>query len=270
MTGIFSTIKIMKTTFTGKAELYWLSFFRLLNYSLLTIFLLPFQVVILSFFPCKALFLTTFHHKAASKVLGLQIKVEGSPTKTTKALFVANHVSYFDIIAVGSILPGRFIAKQELSTWPVFGILAKLTRTIFICRSSSSALKQVRMIEKLLFKSERLILFPEGTSSDGKKVLPFKPSLFEAPIQADAIVQPLTIRYEKINGMPVDRRSKPLLAWYGDMELLPHLWQSLSVGTITIKVVFHEPIKAVVFNNRKKLANHCQKIISLELEKPTE
>tara|TARA_Y100000766_G_C18296945_1_gene314405 strand:- start:61 stop:441 length:381 start_codon:yes stop_codon:yes gene_type:complete len=126
------------------------------------------------------------------------------------------------------------------------------------------------MIEKLLFKSERLILFPEGTSSDGKKVLPFKPSLFEAPMQADAIVQPLTIRYEKINGMPVDRRSKPLLAWYGDMELLPHLWQSLSVGTITIKVVFHEPIKAVVFNNRKKLANHCQKIISLELEKPTE
>jgi 1-acyl-sn-glycerol-3-phosphate acyltransferase len=164
-------------------------------------------------------------------------------------------------------VPGRFIAKQELSTWPVFGILAKLARTIFISRSSSSAVKQLQLIEHVLFRSERLILFPEGTSSDGRKVLPFKPSLFEAPIQADAIVQPLTIRYEKINGMPVDLRSKPLLAWYGAMDLLPHLWQSLSVGTITIKIVFHKPIRAIVFSNRKKLASHCQKIIALESEK---
>ena len=165
-------------------------------------------------------------------------------------------------------MPGRFLAKQELSTWPVFGILAKLARTIFINRSSSSAVKQLQLIEHLLLKSERLILFPEGTSSDGRKVLPFKPSLFEAPIRADAIVQPLTIRYEKINGMPVDRRSKPLLAWYGAMDLLPHLWQSLSVGTITIKIVFHEPIRAIVFSNRKQLAKHCQTIIALESEKP--
>ena len=270
MTRIFDNFKIRKTTFTRKFEPYWLSFFRLFNYSLLTISLLPFQTIILSFFPSKASFLTTLHHKLASLILGLRIKVEGSPTKTEKAFFIANHISYFDIVAVGSIVPGRFIAKQELSTWPVFGILAKLTRTIFICRSSASALKQVRMIEKLLLKSEKLILFPEGTSSDGRKVLPFKPSLFEAPMQADAIVQPLTIRYEKINGLPVDRRSKPLLAWYGDMDLLPHLWQSLSVGTISIKLVFHEPIKAIVFNNRKKLANHCQRIIALELEKPNQ
>ena len=167
-------------------------------------------------FRSKASFVSKLHHKLASHVLGLQIKVDGSPIKTERALFVANHISYFDIIAIGSIVPGRFIAKQELSTWPVFGILAKLTRTIFISRSSSSALKQLQLIAHLLSKSERLILFPEGTSSDGRKVLPFKPSLFEAPIQADAIVQPLTIRYEKINGMPVDRRSKPFLAWYGN------------------------------------------------------
>ena len=270
MTHPLNTSKTRKLAFATRTASHWVSFIRLFNYALLTMFLLPFQAVNLLFFPSKAAFISTLHHKLASHVLGLKIKVEGSPTKTEKALFVANHISYFDIVAIGSIVPGRFIAKQELSTWPVFGILAKLTRTIFICRSSSSALKQVRMIKKLLFKSEKLILFPEGTSSDGKKVLPFKPSLFEAPMHADAIVQPLTIRYEKINGMPVDRRSKPLLAWYGDMDLLPHLWRSLEVGTITIKLVFHEPIEAVVFNNRKKLANYCQKIISLELEKPTE
>ena len=268
MTHPLNTIKTRKLAFATGTASHWVSFIRLFNYAFLTIFLVPFQVVNLLFFPSKASFISTIHHKLASHVLGLQIKVEGSPTKTEKALFVANHISYLDIVAIGSIVPGRFIAKQELSTWPVFGILAKLTRTIFISRSSSSALKQLQLIKHLLFQSERLILFPEGTSSDGRKVLPFKPSLFEAPIKADAIVQPLTIRYEKINGMPVDRRSKPFLAWYGDMDLLPHLWQSLSLGTITIKLVFHEPIKAVVFRNRKKLANHCQKIIAFESEKP--
>ena len=267
MTHLLNTINTRKLAFTTKSASHWVSFIRLFNYTFLTIFLLPFQLVNLLFFPSIASFIGTLHHKLASHVLGLQIKVEGSPTKTKKALFVANHISYFDIVAIGSIVPGRFIAKQELSTWPVFGILAKLARTIFISRSSSSAVKQLQLIEHVLFRSERLILFPEGTSSDGRKVLPFKPSLFEAPIQADAIVQPLTIRYEKINGMPVDLRSKPLLAWYGAMDLLPHLWQSLSVGTITIKIVFHKPIRAIVFSNRKKLASHCQKIIALESEK---
>ena len=270
MRNVFDNLKVRRKTFTRKVEPYWLSFFRLFNYSFLTISFLPFQAVIISFFPSKAFFLTALHHKLASLILGLRIKVEGRPAKTEKVFFIANHISYFDIVAIGSIVPGRFIAKQELSTWPVVGILAKLTRTIFICRHSNSALKQVRMIEELLFKSERLILFPEGTSSDGRKVLPFKPSLFEAPMQADALVQPLTVRYEKINGLPVDRRSKPLLAWYGGMDLLPHLWQSLSIGIITIKLVFHEPIKAVKFNNRKQLANHCQRIIALELEKPNQ
>ena len=268
MTHRFNTIKMRELAFSKRTASHWVSFIRLFNYAFLTIFLVPFQLVNLLFFPSIASYIGTLHHKLASHVLGLQIKVEGSPTKTEKALFVANHISYLDIVAIGSIVPGRFIAKQELSTWPVFGILAKLTRTIFISRSSSSALKQLQLIAHLLFKSERLILFPEGTSSDGRKVLPFKPSLFEAPIQADAIVQPLTIRYEKINGMPVDRRSKPFLAWYGNMDLLPHLWQSLSLGTITIKLVFHEPIKATVFSNRKRLANHCQKVITSESEKP--
>ena len=268
MTHPLNTIKTRKLAFATGTASHWVSFIRLFNYAFLTIFLLPFQAVNLLFFPSRTSVINTLHHKLASHVLGLQIKVEGSPTKTKKALFVANHISYFDIVAIGSIVPGRFLAKQELSTWPVFGILAKLARTIFISRSSSSAVKQLQLIEHLLLKSERLILFPEGTSSDGRKVLPFKPSLFEAPIRADAIVQPLTIRYEKINGMPVDRRSKPLLAWYGAMDLLPHLWQSLSVGTITIKIVFHEPIRAIVFSNRKQLAKHCQTIIALESEKP--
>ena len=206
MTHPLNTIKMRDLAFATRTASRWVSFIRLFNYAFLTIFLLPFQAVNLLFFRSKTSFISTLHHKLASHVLGLQIKVEGSPTKTKKALFVANHISYFDIVAIGSIVPGRFLAKQELSTWPVFGILAKLTRTIFISRSSSSALKQLQLIAHLLFKSERLILFPEGTSSDGRKVLPFKPSLFEAPIQADAIVQPLTIRYEKINGMPVDLR----------------------------------------------------------------
>ena len=167
-----------------------------------------------------------------------------------------------DIIILGSLIPGRFIAKSEVANWPIFGFLSKITRTIFIRRDRKASPEQIRLIKEQLDRCEKLILFPEGTSSDGRRVLPFKSPLFDAAMLTNSIVQPITIRYTHLNGIPVGYSSRSLFGWYGDMDLRPHLWNALSLGIFTIEVVFHEPIRADQFSNRKKLAVYCQKTVA--------
>jgi 1-acyl-sn-glycerol-3-phosphate acyltransferase len=121
---------------------------------------------------------------------------------------------------------------------------------------------QTTSIQIQLEKSENLILFPEGTSSDGRWVLPFKTSLFAAPTLANAPVQPITIRYTHVNGIPITYSMRHFFSWYGNMELGPHLWTALSLGTLDIEVEFHEPITTNQFTDRKKLAEYCYEIIA--------
>ena len=213
-------------------------------------------------YPRLAHILPRFHHQLAAKLLGLRVSYSGHPITKGGILYIANHISYFDIVALGSILPARFIAKSDIAEWPIFGFLSKLTRTIFVDRLAAGAYHQISLIKERLQKSEALLLFPEGTSSDGSRVLPFKTSLFAAPKAANALVQPITIRYTRLNGMPIERSQKPLLAWYGNMDLAPHLWRALSLGTLNVEIQFHETVRANDFSNRKLLAQHCRKKVS--------
>jgi 1-acyl-sn-glycerol-3-phosphate acyltransferase len=207
-------------------------------------------------------FIPVLHHKLVATVIGLKIDRIGHISSDEKVLFVSNHLSYFDIMILGSLIPGRFLAKLEVASWPIFGFLSKITRTIFIRRDGKASHDQVRLIKKHLDHNGKLILFPEGTSSDGRRVLPFKSPLFDAPILANSIVQPITIRYTHLNGIPVSYSSRSLFGWYGDMDLIPHLWNALSLGIFNIEVVFHKPIRANQFPDRKKLATYCQKIVA--------
>ena len=223
------------------------------------------QIFILILRPSLAHILPMFHHKVAAKFLGLKIKSIGRPITSGSTVFAANHISYFDIIALGSILPARFIAKSEVATWPIFGFLSKITRTIFIKRLPARASEQILLLQKHLEKSEQLILFPEGTSTDGSRVLPFKTSLFAAAKGVNAKVQPVTINYTGLNGMPIERSKKPFLAWYGNMDLLPHLWKALSLGVLSVEIQFHNAVLANSFENRKLLAEYCYQQVSLGL-----
>ena len=240
----------------------WLSAVRLFLYGLTTIIILPFQLLALSTCLPLRISIPVLHHKLITKIIGLKIDRVGDISRDKKVLFVSNHLSYLDIIILGSLIPGRFIAKSEVANWPIFGFLSKITRTIFIRRDRKASHDQVRLIKEQLDRCEKLILFPEGTSSDGRRVLPFKSPLFDAAIFANAIVQPITIRYTHLNGIPVGYSSRSLFGWYGDMDLRPHLWNALSLGIFTIEVVFHESIRADQFSNRKKLAVYCQKIVA--------
>ena len=240
----------------------WLSISRLITYGLITVILFPSQIIgLLIYLPLGKL-IPLLHHKFSASVIGLRIKTTGHISKNSGVLFVSNHLSYFDIIILGSLIPGRFIAKSEVAKWPILGLLAKATRTIFITRQKNTAHLQKKLIKQELEKLENLILFPEGTSTDGRRVLPFKSSLFEAPKLANSTVQPITIRYTHLNGIPIRYWDRPFFNWYGDMEFVPHLITALSLGVLKIEVKFHAPIGANQFADRKKLAAYCHKKVA--------
>ena len=240
----------------------WLSGFRLIAYGLITIILFPSQIIGLLIYPPLGKLMPLLHHKFSASVIGLRIKTTGHISKNNGVLFVSNHLSYFDIIILGSLIPGKFIAKSEVAKWPILGLLAKATDTIFIKRQKNASRLQKKLIKQELEKFENLILFPEGTSTDGRRVLPFKSSLFEAPKLANSTVQPLTIRYTHLNGIPIRYRDRPFFCWYGDMKFVPHLITALSLGVLKVEVKFHAPIRANQFSSRKKLAVYCHKKVA--------
>tara|TARA_Y100001958_G_C21029254_1_gene402888 strand:- start:181 stop:807 length:627 start_codon:yes stop_codon:yes gene_type:complete len=181
-------------------------------------------------------------------------------------LFACNHTSYSDIAILGSLLPASFVAKAEVAGWPLFGVLAKLQRTVFVDRRATKATKQRDEMIRRLENGDNLILFPEGTSSDGNAVLPFKSALFSVaqvePHGRPLLVQPVSLAYTRLDGMPVGRALRPYFAWYGDMTLAPHFWEVAGLGHTTVDVVFHSPVTIAGYESRKALADHCQAVIS--------
>jgi lyso-ornithine lipid O-acyltransferase len=246
----------------GRVGNAWLATFRLIGYGLLTVLLLLPQIAALMCWPRLARSIPRAHHWLTARVIGFRVRSEGEITTGKSVFFVSNHVSYFDIIALGSILQGHFVAKSDVATWPIFGLLARLCGTLFIERRSTGALKQVDIIRSRLDRGDSLIVFPEGTSSDGGRVLPFKSTLFAA-VEGKAItVQPISIHYSRLNGIPIGRAYRPFYAWYGDMDLAPHLWSALSLGSAEVVIRFHAPVRASTFLDRKTLARYCHAQIS--------
>lgn len=213
-----------------------------------------------------------FWHRNIARITGIQTQILGEKATTQPVLFVANHISYIDIVVLSSLLNAAFVAKSEVINWPILGWFAKLQNTIFVQRQSIYASNQRQAICNHLQKGKSVILFPEGTSSDGNEVLPFKTSLFDAAaVEVDGQpvpVQPVTISYSRLNGMPMARAMRPFYAWYGDMQLVPHLqsWLGLGEGgSVGVDVLFHPTTTLTIHGNRKMLAQHCWAKISTGL-----
>ena len=187
-------------------------------------------------------------------------------SRATPTLFVCNHTSYLDIIALGAVVPGCFVAKAEVRSWPVFGFLSTLQRTVFVERRTSRTAHHRDDMAARLEAGDSLILFPEGTSNDGNRVLPFKSAFFgiaEKPIGGKPlVVQPVSIAYTRLNGIPMGRPYRPFYAWYGDMELASHLWTVAGLGAATIAIQFHPPVTIEQFGSRKAMAQACQATIA--------
>lgn len=205
-------------------------------------------------------------HRVCARLLGIKLVTVGKPLKQGPVLFVVNHTSYADISVLGSQLEACFVAKAEVAKWPIFGFCAKLQRTVFVDRRPRFAAQQAEILKNRLSDGDNLILFPEGTSNDGNFVLPFRSALFSAAtIRIDdepVTVQPVSLAYTHLDGIPMGRHLRPFFAWYGDMELASHLWQFCGIGRSRIEMRFHEPVTIDQFKNRKEMAAWCQAVIA--------
>jgi 1-acyl-sn-glycerol-3-phosphate acyltransferase len=196
---------------------------------------------------CNSLFQSSA--KIVAKIIGMRLKVQGQPPKGP-FLLVSNHLSYVDIIAFASQSNCTFIAKREVSTWPLIGMLARSMNTIFIDRTNRNDIPRVLFATKrALLDGQNVVLFAEGTSSAGETVLPFKSALLEIAAQLNCPVSYASLSYHS----PVDNAPAHLsVCWWGDMTFLKHLFNLLRLPFFNATLVFGET--SVTTNDRKTLA----------------
>jgi len=238
------------------------SFFRIAVYFAWIFVGMPLQAMALLLRSSFANRFPQIFHSVCVKTMALRIEVRGTQVKKGPVLFVANHSSYLDISVLGALIRGAFVAKSEVATWPIYGWCAKLSRTVFVNRRARHAMTQSVELKRRLQEGDNLILFPEGTSGDGNRVLPFRSSLFSAAeIEIDGkklLVQPVTVAYTKLDGIPLGRHLRPLFTWYGDMDLFSHIWTMFGLGKLTVTVEFHPPVTIDQFRSRKEMSRYCQ------------
>lgn len=201
----------------------------------------------------------------AVRILGLRLHVGGTPMQGRGAL-VANHASWLDIFVLNAADRVYFVSKDDVASWPGIGWLAWATGTVFIRRHRHDALQQREIFETRLRLGHRLLFFPEGTSSDGLRVLDFKSTLFAAffadSLKNDLRLQPVSLRY-----CPPAGADPRLYGWWGDMDFARHLLFILSQpASGEVRVLFHTPIPVTATRDRKALARHCERAVRAGFE----
>jgi lyso-ornithine lipid O-acyltransferase len=233
----------------------------------LTLLCMPVQLLALATSRRFAERFPVLYHRLAGRIIGAQVEVAGEISRNRPTLFVFNHVSWLDITIISSLMPCSFVAKAEVAGWPLFGWLAKLQRTVFIARRRHAVGAEGNAMRARLAQGDNLVLFAEGTSSSGTMVQPFKSAFFAIAEAAEGmpqiVVQPASISYTRLAGMPVGRQWRECFAWYGDMDLAPHLKQVFGLGRFTVRITFHPPLNPASFASRKALAEACLRSVSL-------
>lgn len=212
-----------------------------------------------------------WYHRQVCSLLGVTIHQRGEMAEDRPVLLISNHISWLDIPVLSAIAPVSFVSKEEVGTWPFISWLAKLQGTIFVDRTrprkTGTSAKEI--IERLR-GGDHIVIFAEGTSSDGNRVLPFKTSLFAVAkprgkdthaMQHGIYVQTVAIAYTHQQGLPLGRRGRPIVAWYGDMEIASHAWELLKRGPLDVEVQIGAPVELDAFADRKELAAFTEKEI---------
>jgi 1-acyl-sn-glycerol-3-phosphate acyltransferase len=250
---------------------------RLTAFILLTLLLIPIQWVLVKLGLPGRKAVPFRYHRLVARILGLRIKVTGAIEGGGGVLIASNHISWLDIVTVSSIGPISLIAKKQVDTWPFFGLLARLQETVYVERERRAKTAEQRdVIKERLSAGDTIVLFPEGTSSDGNRVLPFKSALLSAAegqltmkdgSQKPIRVQPMSVAYTRIQGLPMNREYRPFVAWYGDMDLVPHLWELFRLGPIDCEITLFPSMTVEEVGSRKALTQKCEAIIQASLAK---
>ncbi len=244
----------------------------LFTFVFLSLLLIPWQAGVIALGLKQAKTIPQRYSKLLCRLFGIRIRVVGKPVLDRGVLMVSNHSSWLDPVVLCASSGACFVAKSEVKTWPLFSTLARLNRTVFVDRARRSKIGDTRNeIRDSLASGDALVLFPEGTSSDGNRVLPFKSALMgaaESEIGTDAVghkrhvpVQPVSVAYVGVHGIPMGRENRPLYAWYGDMELAPHLWEAFVTGPVDVVIEFHQPMTVDQAGGRKALAIQTEAIV---------
>jgi 1-acyl-sn-glycerol-3-phosphate acyltransferase len=184
--------------------------------------------------------------QACLRVLALKINVH-RPSRGIhpgRRLLVSNHQSYLDVVIIASIFPALFVAKTEVGSWPLFGWLTKLGGTIFVNREDAhSGVSCAYRVSRALREGACVQVFPESTTGDGSTVLPFHGLFFASAIRSQASVLPLTIRFQSLNGKPMDREALDTVCWYGETDFALHFWDLLNIESAEVALIINEPIE---------------------------
>lgn len=205
-------------------------------------------------------------YRGMLSIAGIRLTVHGTPSDKRPLLIVSNHISYLDIWLLGSRLTVRFTPKSEIASWPVIGHICRLCDAVFIDRRPGMVKTMNQALHKALQEGKVISLFPEATTGDGIHMQPFKPgafSLADTPFDdgRHLVIQPVAMTYTRICNLPIDHSQWPDIAWYGDMELLPHLMNMLALGPLEAEMVFLPPVEVAGDQDRKTLALTCQQQI---------
>lgn len=201
--------------------------------------------------------ITVFVCRNVLRLIGLRHVVQGPPV-TGRAAQVANHASWLDIIVLNARAPLCFVAKSEVAAWPGIGWLARVTGTVFIDRDRKQARAQTELLENRLLAGHKLLFFPEGTSTDGLRVLPFKTTLFAAflgdQLRARLTLQPVSVVYHAPPG-----EAEWFYGWWGSMSFAAHILRVLAAPRQgRVEVLYHPPLVVADFPDRKALAAACE------------
>lgn len=207
-------------------------------------------------------------------ILNIKVSVTGDEGQLERGgyVIIANHVSYVDGIILGSIFPIIFVSKREVKSWPIIGQWNVLCGTIFINRQRKIQVASlIRQMTRKLKQEANLLLFPEGTSTNGEGILPFQTVPLAAPLRNRSMIVPVTVTYKTIDDQPVTTANRDSVYWYGDMEFVTHFWNLLALREIEVLVTIQPKIECFRYSDnsvgRKKLAKDCyDRVLGRETE----
>jgi len=244
--GRLRLLRLLRVARRGSGFLLW------------TLACMPVQAVCLALPGRSKVAFARLYWSVSSRLLGLQVRMIGAlagPTAGRRVVFVSNHSSWLDIPVLGGTLDACFVAKDEVAGWPFVSTIARLGRTVFVSRQRHATGRERDALRARLAAGDNLLLFPEGTTSDGSRVLPFRSAFFAiAEGENPPLIQPVSIVYDRLGGLPTGRACRPVFAWYGDMDLASHFWRFAQHRGLRVSVLVHAPLDPATFASRKALA----------------
>jgi 1-acyl-sn-glycerol-3-phosphate acyltransferase len=201
--------------------------------------------------------------KGAAFLVGLRFMVEGAPVKLRPLMIVANHSSYIDIFAIGSLIPISFAPKREVRKWPLIGFLCVLADCVFVERRPSHLNEAREEMAKRIAEGRVICLFPEGTTSDGKNLKPFKSAFLSLAEDHKLPVQPVSVAYTHVGDtLIVDDSQREQVAWVGDSTFFKHFIHVLGLPSIRVVLRWHEPLHSQNFEDRKQLTKAAFTVVN--------